>query len=76
MINILRKASFDDRAQDIAEYAVMLAMILVIVVGTIRLVGTNANNVFSSAASSVQLIWVCFHVRGRPFHLRRYRQAK
>jgi Flp pilus assembly pilin Flp len=44
----------DDAGQDIAEYAVMLAVILVIVVGTIRLVGTNANNVFSSVASSVQ----------------------
>ncbi|PYX10201.1 MAG: Flp family type IVb pilin [Acidobacteria bacterium] len=44
----------DDRGQDIAEYAVMLAVILVIVVGTIRLVGSNANNVFSSVASSVQ----------------------
>jgi Flp pilus assembly pilin Flp len=32
----------------------MLAVILVLVVGTIRLIGTNANNVFSSVASSVQ----------------------
>ena len=44
----------DDSGQDIAEYAVMLAVILVIVVGTIRLVGSNANNVFSSVASTVQ----------------------
>ncbi|HEX2599987.1 MAG TPA: hypothetical protein VHL05_14505 [Terriglobales bacterium] len=44
----------DDRGQDIAEYAVMLAVILVLVVGTIRLVGSNANNTFSSVASSVQ----------------------
>jgi len=44
----------DDHGQDIAEYAVMLAVILVIVVGTIRLVGSNANNVFSSVASAVQ----------------------
>lgn len=44
----------DDEGQDIAEYAVMLAVILVLVVGTIRLVGTNANNVFSNVASSVQ----------------------
>ena len=44
----------DQDGQDIAEYAVMLAVILVIVVGTIRLVGSNANNVFSSVASSVQ----------------------
>jgi Flp pilus assembly pilin Flp len=44
----------EDEGQDIAEYAVMLAVILVIVVGTIRLVGSNANTVFSSAASSIQ----------------------
>ena len=44
----------DAQGQDIAEYAVMLAVILVLVVGTIRLVGSNANNVFSSVASSVQ----------------------
>jgi Flp pilus assembly pilin Flp len=44
----------DDKGQDIAEYAVMLAVILVIVVGTIRLIGSNANNVFSNVASSVQ----------------------
>jgi Flp pilus assembly pilin Flp len=40
--------------QDIAEYAVMLAVILVIVVGTVRLIGSNANNVFSNVASSIQ----------------------
>ena len=45
----------DDAGQDIAEYAVMLAVILVLVVGTIRLVGSNANNVFSNVASSIQL---------------------
>jgi Flp pilus assembly pilin Flp len=43
----------DENGQDIAEYAVMLAVILVIVVGTVRLIGSNANNVFSSAASSI-----------------------
>ena len=44
----------DQSGQDIAEYAVMLAVILVIVVGTIRLIGSNANNVFSNVASSIQ----------------------
>jgi Flp pilus assembly pilin Flp len=53
MVNILRRACLDDNGQDIAEYAVMLAVILVLVVGTIRLIGSNANNVFSSAASSI-----------------------
>ena len=42
-----------DEGQDIAEYAVMLAVILVLVVGTIRLVRSNANNVFSQAGSSL-----------------------
>jgi Flp pilus assembly pilin Flp len=49
-----RKLWTQDEAQDIAEYAVMLAVILVIVVGTIRLIGSNANNEFSSVASAVQ----------------------
>jgi Flp pilus assembly pilin Flp len=43
----------EQEGQDIAEYAVMLAVILVIVVGTIRLIGSNANNVFSNVASSI-----------------------
>ena len=43
----------DDEGQDIAEYAVMLAVILVLVVGTIRLIGGSSNNVFSSVASSI-----------------------
>jgi len=43
----------DERGQDVAEYAVMLAVVLVIVVGTVRLIGANANNVFSSVASSI-----------------------
>ncbi len=44
----------DEEGQDIAEYSVMLAVILVIVVGTVRLIGSNANNVFSQVGSSIQ----------------------
>ncbi len=43
----------NDEGQDVAEYAVMLAVILVIVVGTIRLIGSQANNVFSQTASAI-----------------------
>ncbi|MFY9910268.1 MAG: hypothetical protein WAK56_10515 [Candidatus Sulfotelmatobacter sp.] len=50
----LRKLWRDEEGQDIAEYAVMLAVILVIVVGTVRLIGSNENNVFSNVASSIQ----------------------
>jgi Flp pilus assembly pilin Flp len=44
----------DDSGQDVAEYAVMLAVILVIVIGTVRLIGTSANNVFSQVGSTMQ----------------------
>ena len=44
----------DESGQDIAEYAVLLAVILVLVVGTVRLIGTNSNTVFSNVASSIQ----------------------
>jgi len=43
----------NEEGQDIAEYAVMLAVILVIVIGTIRLIGGNANNVFSAVANGI-----------------------
>jgi len=44
----------DEEGQDVAEYAVMLAVILVIVVGTVRLIGTHASSTFSNVASSIQ----------------------
>jgi Flp pilus assembly pilin Flp len=53
MLEVLSKVWRDDEGQDIAEYAVMLAVILVIVVGTIRLIGSQANNVFSETASAI-----------------------
>jgi Flp pilus assembly pilin Flp len=54
MSRLVRELWQQEEGQDIAEYAVMLAVILVLVVGTIRLIGSNANNVFSNAASSIQ----------------------
>ena len=53
MTELLRRSWRDDSAQDMAEYAVMMAVILVIVVGTIRLIGTSANNTFSQVASTI-----------------------
>ena len=54
MAHSLRKLWSQEDGQDIAEYAVMLAAILILVIGTIRLVGRNANNAFSAVASSIQ----------------------
>ena len=53
MLHFCRILWSDDEGQDIAEYAVMLAVILVLVIGTVRLIGGNANNAFSSVASSL-----------------------
>jgi Flp pilus assembly pilin Flp len=54
MINLVRTMWSNDVGQDIAEYAVMLAVILIIVIGTIKLIGTQANTVFSETASALQ----------------------
>ena len=53
MLQVLRILWTSDEGQDIAEYAVMLAVILVLVIGTLRLVGGNANNAFSSVANTL-----------------------
>jgi Flp pilus assembly pilin Flp len=54
MISLFRSLLLNEEGQDIAEYAVMVAVILVIVVGTVRIIGSNSNTVFSQVASAVQ----------------------
>jgi Flp pilus assembly pilin Flp len=54
MVNLVSRMWSNDEGQDIAEYAVMLAVILVIVIGTIKVIGTQANTVFSQTASALQ----------------------
>jgi Flp pilus assembly pilin Flp len=54
MARFIQQIWTDDEGQDIAEYAVMLAVILVLVVGTVRLIGSNTSNAFSAVASSLQ----------------------
>lgn len=51
MYELIRNVWTNDEGQDIAEYALMLAVILVIVIVTVQAIGTNANTVFSKAAS-------------------------
>ena len=54
MAYLLSQLWHDEQGQDIAEYAVMVAVILLIVVGTVRLIGSNANTVFSQVGSAIQ----------------------
>jgi Flp pilus assembly pilin Flp len=51
---VLRKFWLNEEGQDVAEYSIMLAVVLVIVVGTVRLIGANAGNVFSQVGSAIQ----------------------
>ena len=53
MTQLLRRLWSDDTAQDVAEYAVMLAVVLTITVMTVRLIGENSNNVFSEIGSKL-----------------------
>ncbi len=54
MKRFLQQVWKDEQGQDVAEYAVMLAVILVIVIGTVRLIGTSSNTVFSEVGSTIQ----------------------
>jgi Flp pilus assembly pilin Flp len=54
MSYLLRNLWSNEEGQDVAEYSVMLAVVLVIVLGTVRLIGSNASNVFSQIGSSIQ----------------------
>jgi Flp pilus assembly pilin Flp len=53
MTHILRAVWKDDQGQDIAEYALMLAVILLIVAATVSAIGTNANSVFNAVAKQL-----------------------
>jgi Flp pilus assembly pilin Flp len=50
-MRILQQFWHNDDAQDIAEYAIMLAVLLVVTIVTIRAIGENANSLFSKLAN-------------------------
>lgn len=54
ILEFVRGLCTDTEGQDIAEYAIMLAVVLVIVIGTVQLIGANAGTVFSQVASAIQ----------------------
>jgi Flp pilus assembly pilin Flp len=53
MVKMLRNLWKDEQGQDVAEYALMLAVILVVVFGAVQLIGTNANTIFGQAAGAL-----------------------
>jgi Flp pilus assembly pilin Flp len=53
MTEILRTMWTNDEAQDIAEYALMLAVILVLVIAVVQSIGTNAATIFTSVSNAL-----------------------
>jgi Flp pilus assembly pilin Flp len=53
MLQFLWKVWNDDKGQDIAEYALMLTVILLIVAATVQTIGTNAEGIFSNVANKL-----------------------
>jgi len=54
MVSLLARLWKETEGQGIAEYAMMLAVVLAIVAATIKMIGSNAGDVFSRVASAVQ----------------------
>jgi Flp pilus assembly pilin Flp len=52
-MNFLRNIWTNDDGQDVAEYALMLAVILVVVVGAVVTIGDNANTIFGDAGTAI-----------------------
>jgi Flp pilus assembly pilin Flp len=51
---ILSRLKEEIHGHDVSEYAIMLAVVLVIFVGMVRMAGTNASRVFSQVARAIQ----------------------
>ena len=54
MVNLIARIWNDDAGQDVAEYAVMLSVMLVVVVATVKTIGGKSNNIFSAVASTIK----------------------
>jgi Flp pilus assembly pilin Flp len=50
----IRAVYLAEKAQGLAEYAMIFAVILIIVIGTVRLIGTNTSQLFSTIGSVFQ----------------------
>lgn len=54
MLGLFRRRLADEKGSDIVEYAVSVALIVLMVVGTLRVMGGNISTVFSAVAASLE----------------------
>jgi len=54
VLSLFRQNVADETGSDMVEYAVSLALIVLMVVGTLRIMGGNISNVFSAVAACFQ----------------------
>jgi pilus assembly protein Flp/PilA len=53
IIQQLRRLVRDERGPTAVEYAVMLALIIIVAMGSVRLLGDSTKNVFQSAEQAI-----------------------
>ena len=54
MSELFRRLWRGEKGQDVAEYALMLAVILAIAIGTIRLIGSHTGGVLANVGSAIR----------------------
>ena len=54
MLTIMKKLVRDERGQDLAEYAIALAVITLAVIAAVQLVGTRVTTLWNQAATTLQ----------------------
>jgi Flp pilus assembly pilin Flp len=54
MGSLLRRLCKDTQGQGIAEYAVMMAVVLTLIVTTVQLIGLHAREIFVHVASALR----------------------
>jgi len=54
MKRMLHSLWSNDAGQDVAEYALLLAVLLVVVAGAVAAIGTNADTIFGNARDALK----------------------
>lgn len=53
MFELVKKFFVEEEGQGLVEYALILALIAIVVIGAVSLIGTNARDMFDQIAASL-----------------------